>query len=93
MENSHCKYCGSLSFQTLPGKGPHAFEQKCGDCGKHHKWLSKIDTEELSDGELEDSIFQTEWDAIHAAQEGKFADFMAYTNKLDRYLGKAYERI
>ncbi len=36
-----CRYYGSKSLKTLPGKGPHAAGIGCGSCGQHLGWYSK----------------------------------------------------
>lgn len=36
-----CRHCGSSNLRQAEGKGPHAAQLRCGDCGKHVQWLSK----------------------------------------------------
>lgn len=38
---TECRYCNSGNLVKGEGKGPHAAQLRCGDCGKHVQWLSK----------------------------------------------------
>ena len=38
-----CKYCGGVYATMHEGKGPHAAELRCKECGRHNQWMSKAD--------------------------------------------------
>lgn len=40
-QHSKCRYCESTNLKLAPGKGPHAGQLRCGDCGRHVQWLSR----------------------------------------------------
>lgn len=86
MSEISCKHCGSCSYNTVEGRGPHAYEMKCADCFRHIKWVSAVEVEKPSAEEAAAKIKEFEWAAIRSAQKGNFADFMSYTKKIDKYL-------
>jgi superfamily II DNA or RNA helicase len=38
---SSCRFCHSTNLKIMSGKGPHAGQLRCEDCGRHVQWLSK----------------------------------------------------
>jgi len=84
-----CKSCGTIDEHcVVSGKGPHAYEIKCCECDKHIKWASKLDIENINIEQIATEIKAAEWAALTAAKQGNFGEFMAQTNKIDKYMEK-----
>ena len=41
IEHESCKFCGVVTFEVLPGKGPHEAGLRCTGCDRHSGWLPK----------------------------------------------------
>lgn len=82
-----CKYCGACGEgSVVKANPPHAYKVTCNDCGKFHKWASKLDVEMFTTDEIILMIREEEDRAIEAARAGNIALVYKHLGTRDNYI-------
>jgi hypothetical protein len=76
-----CAACGSQNLEVRTGKGAHAGELRCGDCGRWIKWISHEQYQQIGGPTALNPEQEAAFDEWAAEGTKELAEFEAWERK------------